>query len=223
MSIRYKSGLQAATDTYEKDGRTVTLVGVSHVADKSFWATVQQLISAKEADGAAIHYERVLNDVEGPHLPTLDMKTIAPAIGMQFQWSGINYKEDSWIRTDMTWSEAVAHATRNEPTPPHPEQIKQVLNFIGGTPRRRRITRQIASLLITLLVKLPFSGPQGIPRSIILDHRNEIAAKAALEATGDVVAVWGAAHLPGIGRILTGHGFTHTAREWHTAMKRDPA
>jgi hypothetical protein len=219
MSVRYKRGLEVATDTYEKDGRTVTLIGVSHIADKDFWATTQALISDREAEGASVHYELIERDIEGPRQRTFDMKTLAPVLGMQFQFDGLNYK-DSWTRTDMTASEFLAHATRRGPKAPTEEQLAEVLRVIGGSDKRRRVTRWFMMRLLLAVRYLPLPGPMGVPLSIVLGVRNLIAAKAALEASGDVVAIWGAAHLPGIGKILRDHGFVRTAREWTTAISR---
>jgi hypothetical protein len=52
---------------------------------------------------------------------------------------------------------------------------------------------------------------------IIVDKRNEIAFQAImshLEYNNRIVAIWGAAHLPGIGRMLLDSGFELKEKQW---------
>lgn len=64
-----------------------------------------------------------------------------------------------------------------------------------------------------------------LPARTILERRNEIGAQGILATlaaapTSPVIAIWGAAHLPGLHRLLTAAGFVMTSSDESLAIRR---
>ncbi len=68
-----------------------------------------------------------------------------------------------------------------------------------------------------------FIKPLKVFNKVILDDRNKLAVRGimyCLDTLGmdNVLAIWGAAHLPGIDKILKSKGFKEERKFWHTAV-----
>jgi hypothetical protein len=219
---RYHRGLQVAADVYQDDtGRTITLEGVSHVADADFWlALSSRLAFAEGNNGAEIHFEGVGKDVENPPKLGLDYAAFAESLGLVAQKPGLTYR-DTWKRTDIELSEILAHISP-ERLAKHEKTAAEAEHMLLHAAESRAFRRGLHWGLIIILAI--YSGSRlrtstfGVPASVILDRRNMLAACAAMNTDRDVVAVWGANHLPGIGKLLRRAGFRRVSRHWSTAI-----
>jgi hypothetical protein len=221
-AIRYRNGrLFTARDTYVRDGRTVILQGVCHVAGQDFWEQLNGYLVRAEEVGFDVHFEGVINDMADPSKIFVDLAGLASLLGLQGQTTSLDYRPH-WTRTDINLSELVAGMAPEvlskmvETT----EKMNEFLSSMDGHDQRRLIGSLIRRVMAFGLA-LPKAGPfaLGTKDPIILDRRNEVAARAAIEAEGDVVALWGAAHLPGIGGLLSDAGFRRTDRQWTPVMR----
>lgn len=221
-SIRRRNGhLATARDTYVRDGRTVILQGVCHVADENFWEQLNSYLVRAEAVGFEVHFEGVTNDMADPPKIFVDLAGFASLLGLQGQKAGLTYRPH-WTRTDISLSELVAGMapetlSRMVDTA---EKMNEFLSSMDGHDQRHLIGSVIRRMMAFGLA-LPKAGPfaLGIKDPTILGRRNEVAARAAIEAERDVVALWGAAHLPGIGELLGEAGFHRTDRQWTPVMR----
>jgi hypothetical protein len=221
-AIRRRGGhLHTARDTYVRDGRTVILQGVCHVADAQFWKQLNGYLMRAEEVGFAVHFEGVTSDMEDPPNIFVDLGGLASFLGLESQKTGLVYRPH-WTRTDIPLSELVAGMS--------PETLAKMVDSTGKMNEflssmdghdQRRLIGSLIRRVMAFGLALPKAGPfaVGIKDPIILDRRNEVAARAAMEAEGDVVALWGAAHLPGIGDLLGDAGFRRVEQQWTPVMK----
>lgn len=227
MRIRRRRGcLQAAVDTYADGNRTITLVGMSHVADAEFFALTTERVVQLERAGAEVHYELI--GPPGPHELVTDQQrdwidrlragqnhaVVRALLGLDTQHS--MHFPDHWHRTDLSIVEILDGL-------PDPEA------FVA---RSERFTAAISDMeeskarwaLWFVLGLMPYLGPIAALTSrgeddLVLRRRNQIAVAAALSTDHDVVAIWGAAHLTGIAAGLRAAGFRRVATEWVDAVR----
>lgn len=231
-AARRRNGkLEVATDTYVKDGRHVILFGVTHIASHSFWLRTNNFLAKLEGLGYHVHYERVISDMENPPKLIPDYKLMAECLDLQDQRSGMRIPEH-WKNTDITMSRLISKATpeqiarfteRAEKTE---AEIKQVLTLRESNPEAFRLFQK--TLLVAmgtipmashLIFKLGFNLLPGIENSDIVNRRNGIAFQEIVKSKDDIVTVWGANHLEGIGGALVGAaGFKLKYRQWHPAF-----
>lgn len=220
--------VEVATDTYVKDGRHVVLFGVSHIAGEEFWKKSNTFLSELEGKGFDVQFEGVKNDMEDAPVFVPSYALMAELMGLQDQKSGLVYK-DHWLRTDTTMSKFLAGTNPEKlaktvsASAEMEKKIRELLKsddralYGEGLLKMLRLTPYLTPVM-TLLQSFPnadFIG--GISRKAILDDRNDIARDAILGTGNHVVAVWGANHLPGIGRGLKANGFKFKSRQWHPA------
>lgn len=219
MSIRRKRGnVEAATDTYVKDGRTVTLVGVAHVASPTFWERTRALIAAKEDAGYEVQYEAVKNDLGRKFKLGPDLDGLAKFVGLESQFTGITYNREDWVCTDIRLSELVGNLS--------PEKLARVEEesaaFDITDPAYANYAKPLRWLMgyIHILDRLPIKT-FGLKRADVVDKRDKAAFAGIKNTTRNVISIWGAAHLPGIGRHLLADGYHLAHREWVTAIPRN--
>lgn len=227
--------LQTPVITWRKPGRpgTVTVVGVAHLGEPGYYAAVAAVIDEAERGGAAVHYELIdqptpgeLAAVTGEEIAAyealrrqLDSGTtdaLAGYYGWVYQTDALAYPP-RWRNTDMNSLELVRALG--------PENI-----IAAGQPPPTSVGQQhalaagMSGVLFRLMTVLPvtaLTGKADTDRPVILDQRNEIAL-AALPPSGDVVLIWGAEHLIGIGRALCRAGFRRISRAWLPAGTLPP-
>lgn len=237
MRIRTVSGdLQVAVDTYHraKDGRRITLVGMVHVADRRFFDRVQMLVAKRESAGAVVHYERIrpitdesATDAElalAVRLRKLgDHALLADLVGLQMQTRSLQYQRH-WANTDMT----VLQLLRTMPEPADwvagMERAATSLDDMDDQQRRdaKRVVGWIVRHLplVSRLTAWKRGGQGRRQARVLIDARNQVAIDAALTETREVVALWGAAHLPGIAAGLEREGFRRVSTKWLTAVRK---
>jgi len=148
--------------------------------------------------------------------------------------------QDTWTNTDMTGREVAKRSAetwvvqylimtgvlerivktgglkRGIPQPP-PQPYFLASYQAEVSMRAMHLTVPLQALLLLL-------PKQATPVHIILTERNEIAVEGILEAlayTNNVVSIWGAAHLPGIGKLLKRRGFALSRKhvKWFTCCR----
>lgn len=235
MAARTRAGsLQLATDTWRApDGRTVTLIGMSHAAHPSFYAAVERQIAICERRGAEVHYEMLkmpsatipsaLTDQEQDWVNRLravnTLPVIADLLGLSMQKQIA--VEPHWRNTD---TDILTLFSRLDDPERWISSMEAAAKALGGLDKEVAsmsvgwVLRHLPMLSRMLSVRAWFSRSVRRDRRVFLDDRNLIAVEAALSAPGDVVATWGAAHLPGIGKGLRAAGFRHVDRQWTVAL-----
>lgn len=228
MAIRTRDGaLDVATDIYVKDDKAIAVMGVCHIADAAFWNGVNRRLSEYENMGYSVQYEMVRNDlteeqklkIKGNEGTSKLYEKLAEVTGMVAQSKAISYKPH-WKNTDITMSqwlkmEKSAHkvmAMISEAAAGFEKIVE-----LGG---QERVGRDLRTGLRWMPVVQRIVPRAKQMESALLDKRNEIAANAMLTAEGNVVSVWGAGHLEGIGKILRASGYQRESRVWTTAINR---
>lgn len=229
MRIRRRRGhLQTAIDTYTNSTRTVTLIGMIHVADAAFFTTVADRVDRLEQGGAEVHFELItspnahelVSEQVRDWIRRLRAAThhslLGALLGLDTQHKMT--MKDHWLRTDITLVELLDDL-------PDPERFvsnveKMCILLEGDDPE---MTRKAMWLIFGWMPYLApvaklFAGSRGDDR-VIVDRRNTLAIDAALSTDADVVAMWGAAHLPGIAAGIRRAGFRTVSSEWLDAIR----
>jgi hypothetical protein len=160
---------------------------------------------------------------------------MAASTGRAFQYDVLTPQED-WINTDLTRREVAERSSetwliRFLARTGLLWAAAKLIGFVGGVPEppdrpNFPVSLQtdnamrgihLSILLNALLLLLP---KKATPAHIILNDRNEVAVEGILRAARNssfIVSIWGAAHLPGIGRLLEAQGFTRSDEvKWYT-------
>lgn len=219
MASRIRRGkLETATEVYVKDGRTAALLGVTHIASHEYWRRVQTRIDAAVATGAEIHYESVKDDRISREKIMPDMRKVADFLGLQYQMSAIHYSPE-WKRTDLTFSEVFSGASDAEKLHRQASEFEEFMVGARDGKHYDKYARVTCWLLrmAPLLSRVPL-GFAGARYNTIMGRRNMCAVDAINAIDADVLAIWGAAHVRGIGKTLRGQGWSLKAREWDVAL-----
>lgn len=83
---------------------------------------------------------------------------------------------------------------------------------------------QMRNMPLSFLLYAPFRFMSWRPHvaKVILIQRNMVGYHGIVDElrySDDVLSIWGAAHLPGIGKLLEQTGFVRTTIEWHTCSR----
>lgn len=218
---------------HQTSGRHVIMIGTVHVGDAQYYRILQSVID--RLTNFAILFEAVhpiteeeliaLNEQERLAYQWAQeafkfMRDAAELLSAQHQRTGLRY-EPTWIQTDTTLREIVKKLAtikfvarartfrsddlfHNEETRP---LVQWLLNFIlGNLPALSALTSPHRLL----------SRSRREFHRIIVTERDLIAATSITQHVeqGDVVSIWGAGHLPGIGRHLRARGFVEIDRIW---------
>lgn len=219
MSTRLSRGeIQTPQHTFTNGKRTIVLYGVSHIAEQSFWVITRDRIQDLENAGYEVHYEMVKNDMDNPPMEgVLDYKALSGIFKLQSQKDGLIYG-DTWKRTDITTSQLYAQSDMEKVRHLGVKMTEAMTAIKALDPAPTGFLRFLMKAVLTVSRFIKQGSLAGIPRSIIVDQRNGVALNAALRAKGNVVAIWGAEHLPGISAGLRAHGFRHVNTAWTTAI-----
>lgn len=228
MALRTREGvMDVATDIYTNGNKVIAIAGVCHIADASFWENLNRRISGYENMGYSVQYERISDDlsadekkkVKGGEGTGVLYAKLAEIAGLHAQSNAITYK-DHWKNTDITMSEWLKLGKSAHSLMAMISEASAGLDKIielGGQDRVGRDLRFGLRWMPVVQVIIPKDKARD---AILIDLRNEIAADAMLKAEGNVVSIWGAGHLNGIGKILRKAGFKRESRVWTTAVGR---
>jgi hypothetical protein len=231
---RYHDGdMYLPVDVYRRDGQEVTLIGMIHVAPADFYDRVRTLIDAHTERGDRILVEGIAYIGDDAGLGEHDQELIArykllreranmisemvaEATGMITQLAAFP-RWMEWELADVTALEMMR--LRHVPAPPDLDplmesEIRRVLNkprVSRGAYWLVKTTPALAAALMPLRV---------LADGVVLHHRNRVAVLKTLERAENAVLPWGAAHLPGMGKLLAHNGFSHVDRTWNLALER---
>lgn len=222
--------LQTPVLTYRRRGRpgAVTLIGVTHIGEVLYYQAVAALADQLEAHGAVVHYEMIgkpprdeLDAASGEDLAAIgafmdQMATGADQIAALMQYYGWAYQTDAlpyparWRNTDMHGLQLIRAIGTGKILARPLSRKPSVGQDLLATCAALGVFFRLAGRVPVMMALVARKG-QDIP--VILGERNKIALDA-LPADGDVVLIWGADHLRGIGRGLRRAGFRQAGRTW---------
>lgn len=228
---RHRWSTQTAVDTYThaQTGKTVTLVGVAHIGPAQYYAELQGLVDGLESQ-AEVQYElcrkpdpdEEMTDQERELVRRLldsDQKALAPLLGMVTQ-SAMTYR-DGWLNKDMTMLESLRLLPNPESIAKGHAELIEVLTAVRFARWCALQMMKYSGLLVLISAGSQKLSSKGrATRAVIMDMRNDIASQAAVDAPGNVVSIWGAEHLIGIGKRLRRSGYRRTGRSWYTCVPR---
>lgn len=207
----------ARTETWRHpSGRHVTLIGLTHAGAAAEYAAVRAFVVDRETAGAQVQYEGIkppppdfaMSDEERALVARLRAamtgdNDMAHILGLDSQADHLR-PEPHWRNTDLNAAELLRVMQAPGQWVHTLEQTAAVLR--NASPAVLKVMRWCVRHpgLMALVSRLRLKGDE---HAAILRARDAVAGAAAASAGGDVVALWGLGHLPGIGRHLAGAGF----------------
>jgi hypothetical protein len=220
---------RTAVETWRhpEGGRTVTLVGTIHLGSQKYYDRIGILVADLQAGGAQVHAEGVASPPK--HTPMTEEEAAALAkmrLSPMYTWLAeelglvvqrIPGDRSRWVNTDMNALEFLRALPDRESFLKTFDQFDEMVAELNGEKMPplvgkiiRGAIRVMASRPGTAIIRR--RGRKNPNGAVIDTARNAIALQAIYETTDDVVAIWGAAHLPGIGEGLANRGFRRIAR-----------
>jgi len=216
------------------NGRKVVFVSTIHLASQKYFALLQEKIAGLERGGCRVLFERVgpsqrpLTDAEKRWDEELDevlsvslVEMIEGLLRLIYQTDGLDYLP-SWQNTDLTRDQIASRlvATGIEPSPPKSgsdrdwtvEPNRTILQWCAPM-----IFRHLLLALLWGKVQRTFSRYKRVQEQVIVGERNQVAFTGIVEGlktSFSVVTIWGAAHWPGIHRMLRKAGFVLERTEY---------
>lgn len=231
-------GLEARSDSWvHPDGRTVQVIGAMHLAPSKFYDKVTEEINKASASGSVIHLERTHSPKDLDALSAhdrevydlmqkdkADMIRVATAIGLVHQGQSMDDIYNKFGATDVTFEEMAPSVDLNKLRKSQEgESIGDILS--SGSPSLRRIG---GTIILAILHIMPImkellgerlNEASFLDRSVILDYRNRYAIDQVLESDAPHhLLFWGAAHLNGMGTLLSEAGFKRTKSKWNLIL-----
>jgi hypothetical protein len=242
LPLRLRRGvLQTPIQTWRhRGGRAVTLIGVQHVGDARYYHALQRLIARHEAGGATVQYEMIRPAPDGEWAAATDgeraafkalagqrelLESLLRRYGWAYQLDELR-ERDTWVNVDITDLELVRMIG--------PDAILDSQRGIDQVVAEMGVHAQhIVPPLFVLVMRVLALDRRGLFRRFaarrdkyhqrfadaIVTHRNSVAATAALGGGGDIVLVWGADHLAGIGALLRDAEFRLTRTTWMPVVR----
>lgn len=243
--IRYVQGqterdaeLQIEVSTFKNaDGVEVTLYGVVHIADSTYFQQVQKDLAKFDT----VLYEGVKQGTK-PNKETKGLNSIqhlmATVLGFQFQKDGIDYKQKNFVHADIdidTLQKNMKGQSLNpmdryfspetmEKLAPLAKVAKELLKvYMDSKPELQdQLRMQMAKSLSgsDIEKQLP---PQ--MKKAIIDDRNQIVMdvfdkqRKLFPKKKKICIFYGAGHNPDFIRRFTKRGYTQTKTRWMTAWK----
>ncbi len=241
-----KGALQTPSHCYEhsETKQIVLLIGMTHIAEKAYFEDIYNIAKFLEEKGRyKILYEFVR--IKPEEVETLDPiekefheqllvyrsshQKIAEAMSLQYQFDTdlVFYALPSWICNDVEGKVFFQKFIKEGMmVASEAEKVEKLIEKTSRPAIQWLVNKMFSEAAATFLVakimcriipsKKKFLG-------LILDWRNEIAARGILEEIrkgNNVVSIWGAAHLPGIGKLLEEKGFVKISVDWTTAYQK---
>lgn len=216
--------------------RKVVFIATVHLAEAEYFAALQRLIESlvnhkilfegvgklspkekqaltKKERSVARHFDYIFRSV----------RKIGEIMSLQYQKEGLVYNSD-WVNTDMRIYNLIRLFAQHDIS-----FIKKgkIFDGLSGDESVQLFTRWFFNKLFSRFVPVAviidvasfFSRDKRLANKLILEARNEEAVRGIITylAEGDVVTIWGAAHLRGIEKRLKQVGFCEIRQEWFTA------
>jgi hypothetical protein len=201
---------------WERGGRTISLLGAVHIGTPEYYTQMRTIIDEAETAGAVVHVEgtRAKPDPTATaqekdwmsRMPGDGYGEIAEALGLVTQKT-LGYK-DSWENHDLTLLEVLRGVPDPEGLVSDLEKFTSTANELQEVPALAKIMRWVVTSGVLRLARR-FSGGGDLKE--VHPLREKVAVNAMLKAEGDVLAVWGMAHLRGMGKLLRKNGWRRLA------------
>jgi uncharacterized membrane protein len=236
--------LQTGITRYERDGATVDLIGVIHIADRAYYELLNERFKAYEGVLFEMIGGEKLKDLpapapaeEGAAPPAEPMsglsrvyETMARFLKLNGQAGLIDYRAENFVHADLTYEEFERlQAERGESVlgfaleagkgqaegARQPNMGRIVMALMSGRPERVKLE----------LVHTLGQGDDAIGafagESVIITDRNrhclEVMDRQIEAGRRNLGIFYGAAHLPDMEKRLLEQGFRRTGHEWLTA------
>ena len=220
---------------HPETGRQIVFVAIIHIGEAEYYKAIQKLIDFH--DDHVVLYEmigrisrnqqRKFTAVEREEYKKVKrttqlLKKIVLLLNLTHQKNGLVYR-DHWINTDINGYDLVRALCKNK-------SFSRITNKNKGTKKKdydvlkwtlnHLICNGPYFLVIARFFKF-FSVKKKSSDCVILDSRNQIAVDAMFKhlQTKNVLVIWGAEHLIGIGKSIRKAGFQESGRLWFTAYK----
>lgn len=200
------------------DGHKIHIQGVSHIADPDFWRSFKQTLAQYARDGWIIHYELIkghgqLTRKERRRLKGI--RRVSRIIARKSTKAGLEHQRkleypSGSKNVDMTaWKLAsqLDFSLKDN-------VLFRVDSVLLAAIPFRFMKQFIAHVLLSK--KSTSLSPKF--DEVVLHDRNRLAVDAAASEKLDVLMVWGAAHLPGMAKLLQVKGYTLTGSQWTAIM-----
>lgn len=214
-----RNALEVPVQTWANDHQTVTLIGMVHLADPRFYTDTAAIIDALEDDGCTIYAEGTsYADGATPGIKLLQTLVMHEVFTDLVHQSIALPRLERWRNVDLTVEQMLEAAE-------DPVGMRKLLTS-GFPVTDRSATTTIAALLRPAITPLLAATAMVVGTGVvkneatILTARNQHVMDAVLTAGHDAALVWGTAHLPGMGEILTGAGFRLESTSWRPAMAK---
>lgn len=230
----FDGDMHLPVETYRRGRQEIVLIGMIHVAPAEFYQRVRHLLECyDEADyriliegmgrvadddfglgefdrGLLEHYEQLRERA------SLINSMMAGATGMVTQLDAFpDWRK--WERADLSALEMM-RLRGIKPIPPMDERVISAFAELLAKPRAQEaIYRFVKSMPRMLAALWPLHSMLG---SLVLHHRNRHVILNALSTKANAVLPWGAAHLPGMGKLLRQNGFELAEQSWVLAYPR---
>ncbi len=236
--IRNKNGrLETAVVFYHhpKTKKQVVFIATLHLAEREYYAALQQRITAlpghqilfEGVGKLSAQEEQALTEKEHSVAKHFDdifgwMRKIGELMSLQYQKEGLTY-DSSWINTDIRLSELIRSFARHDIYLTNQEKKIDSLFCNESAQFTKWFINKLFSRFVpgaVLIDALAFlSRKKRLAKKFILDARNTKAVRGINEhlKNGNIVTIWGAAHIRGIERELKRSGFRAVRREWFAA------
>lgn len=216
----YFVALQRLIDSLSESGYQVLFEGVGALSPQE-----EQALTEKER-GVARMFDHLFKSV----------RKIGEMMSLQHQKEGLTY-DSSWINTDITMYSLIRLFARHDvsflkeglDSLLKKEGDKEQSDDLSTDESEQMFFKWLINKLLSRFVPLVviigacsfFSRNRKLIKKFILDTRNEEAVRGinAHLTEGDVMTIWGAAHLKEIEKRLKQAGFREVRREWFTAYR----
>jgi hypothetical protein len=226
---------------HPKTGRTVTVAGIVHIAQASYYRQLGAVLTKLEAAGALVFYEGVgrSEETEWAAVGQADRDTWSAAqtgsreltqaacryLGWARQGEALAYSA-SWRNVDMTESEFVQRKGAQDML----DMQEGFVDMLGDRARDQQdalmgvalgmLLRLYSLDRYQLLSRWAATGYPGFSQ-LVVDERND-RALACLPPDRDSVLIWGYGHLPGLAAGLQRAGYRRQASAWLNAGELPP-
>ena len=215
--------------------RVVVFIATIHLAEPAYFAALQRLIGS--LSGYKVLFEgvgklspegeRALTEKERDVAKNFDhifdlTRKIGEIMSLQYQREGFAYNS-AWVNTDMRLYDLIRLFAEQDIRLVKKEKKLDELFDESMQLFIRWLINSMFSQLVPVVVLVGiltfFSRDKRLAKRFILDTRNEEAVRGIDEylTEGNVVTIWGAAHLGGIEEQLKRTGFREVRREWFAA------
>lgn len=236
--------LQTPVVFYEhpETGKTVLFIGMTHIADKKYFDKVAKIaLGCEKNAGHKILYEHCKSADSVRDFSKKELKIhnqilayrhihqkIADVMGLEYQTETSICKKApmSWMNNDLDerffiWMLLQKQTCLLENLETKERLLEQMNESTVGWLGNKSLTEGAATFLISKwLCKCSLKRKRLL--EVAINYRNQIAfseIEKQLNAGYSVVNIWGAAHLPGIGKMLEKKGFKKIRQEWLTAYQ----